>query len=173
MLVPAQCHRQVWLRHILKILACACSIHNGLLLCVQFRWYLRVCVWFYLRHFGGGKKSNELEVEVFLARTRILCVSRRYYYTDPRVFPPKKSHVKFFSPPDIYVDYTYVRVWALNIIISQVCVIWKCYGLLLLSAHAISTKNHMMRIIPEMLKWKLLILYTYFHHHRHYLFFHM
>ena len=41
----------------------------------------------------------------FLARTRILCVSRRYYYTDPRVFPPKKSHVKLFSPPDIYVDY--------------------------------------------------------------------
>ena len=104
MLVPAQCHRQVWLRHILKKLTCACSIHNGLLLCVQFRWYLCVCVWFYLRHFSGGKKSNELEVEVFLARTRILCVSRRYYYTDPRVFPPKKSHVKLFSPPDIYVD---------------------------------------------------------------------
>ena len=105
MLVPAQCHRQVRLRHILKILTCMQHPQWFTALCTVQRWYLCVCVWFYLRHFGGGKKSNELEVEVFLARTRILCVSRRYYYTDPRVFPPKKSHVKLFSPPDIYVDY--------------------------------------------------------------------
>ena len=52
-----------------------------------------------------ARRAMNSKLKFFLARTRILCVSRRYYYTDPRVFPPKKSHVKLFSPPDIYVDY--------------------------------------------------------------------
>ena len=173
MLVPAQCHRQVRLRHILKILTCACSIHNGLLLCVQFRWYLCVCVWFYLRHFGGGKKSNELEVEVFFGANENSLRLPSLLLHRPKSFPAKKIPCQTFFPTRHIRRLHTCEAWALNIIISQVCVIWKCYGLLLLSVHAISTKNHMMRIIPEMLKWKLLILYTYFHHHRHYLFFHM
>ena len=89
----------------------------------------------------------------------------------PKSFPAKKIPCQTFFPTRHIRRLHTCEAWALNIIISQVCVIWKCYGLLLLSVHAISTKNHMMRIIPEMLKWKLLISYTYFHHHRHYLFF--
>ena len=84
----------------------ACSIHNGLLLCVQFRGGTYVCVYGSIWGFlVEARRAMNSKLKFFLARTRILCVSRRYCYTDPRVFPPKKSHVKLFSPPDIYVDY--------------------------------------------------------------------
>ena len=105
----------------------------------------------------------------FFWREREFSASPVVITTPTQEFSRQKNPMSNFFPHPTYTSTPYVRVWALNIIISQVCVIWKCYGLLLLSAH--STKNHMMRIIPEMLKWKLLILYTYFHHHRHYLFF--
>ena len=107
----------------------------------------------------------------FFWREREFSASPVVITTPTQEFSRQKNPMSNFFPHPTYTSTTYVRAWALNIIISQVCVIWKCYGLLLLSAHAISTKNHMMRIIPEMLKWKLLILYTYFHHRRHYLFF--
>ena len=104
----------------------------------------------------------------FFWREREFSASPVVITTPTQEFSRQKNPMSNFFPHPTYTSTTYVRAWALNIIISQVCVIWKCYGLLLLSVHAISTKNHMMRIIPEMLKWKLLISYTYFHH---YLFF--
>ena len=70
-----------------------------------------MCVYgFYLWHFGGGKKSNELEVgSFFLARTRILCVSRRYCYTPTQEFSRQKNPMSNFFPHPTYTSTTYVR----------------------------------------------------------------
>ena len=64
-----------------------------------------MCVWFYLRLFGGGKKSNELEVEVFFGANENSLRLPSLLLHRPKSFPAKKIPCQTFSPPDIYVDY--------------------------------------------------------------------